>query len=308
MNTNRKNLLKTVIIASVAVLAVSAVLVFLKTRVQPPQSLRYTNPYTDNIHLESERIAQADEQALEQDFQKVTDRIELLKRERLISDEERTSCVSEFVNAYVPAFRDWCEQRFNRPAWPQETLRFMRSRIDEVKRYNAGGGGNVLSTDNAAKLQEVDKILTDYYAAWALNSKAIRSSNDSRTNLNKASQYKRDAHLSKCTALTNLLNNLPSTYQRSHFAYVSALVRGLSISNFPSASDIRSWADKYNTAKRAVNDYNSVATSLYHTSTSNFNLDTYYNQAKTGFRNKISEWDPASIRQAYENTFNVRIY
>ena len=75
------------------------------------------------------------------------------------------------------------------------------------------------------------------------------------------------------------------------------------MSNFPSANQIDEWAEKYKAAKSAISDYNSVASSLYHTSTSDFNLNSYYYEAKSGFRNKISKWDPVSIRRPYEKTF-----
>lgn len=299
MKKAKKNLLKSGLIALAVLLAVSAVLVFLKTRVQPPREITYVNQYKENIHQVSEQIARADEQALEQDFLIVINRIELIKQEGLISEEESAASLSEFVNAYVPAFRDWCEQKFNKPEWPQQTLQFMRRRIDEVKRYN------VANSENVAKLNEVDKILKDYNEAWKLKNAAIRSSSDSRSNLAKANQFKQDAHLSKCTALMNMLNNLPTVYQRSHFNHVSSLVRGLSMNNFQHDYQINEWGSKYKSAKSAVNDYNSVASSLYHTNTSDFNLNNYYLQAKQGFRNKIDSW--SDYATDYETTFNTRL-
>ncbi|MBQ3734621.1 MAG: hypothetical protein II859_11755 [Bacteroidales bacterium] len=307
MKKSNKNVLKITLVVVAVILAVGAVLVFMKTRVQPPTRLTYVNQYTANIHQAAESIANADERALETEFQRVTNRIRLMQQESLITNEEYTGSVSEFVNAYVPAFRNWCEQRFNQSAWPGETIRFMRSRINEVNRYNAEGGNSIVSGENATKLGEVNKVLNDYDAAWKLQNVAIHKSDDSKTNLAKARRYKQDSHLSKCTALVNMLNNLPSRYQQLHYNHVNALVRGLSMAHFPAKNQVREWADKYKNAKSAVNDYNSVASSLYHTTTSNFNLDSYYNQAKTGFRNKISVWDPENIRKPYEQTFGVRI-
>lgn len=307
MKKSNKNVLKITFIALAVILAASAVLVFLKTRVQPPKQLSYVNPYTENIHQASEDIADADEQALETEFQRVTNRVKLMRQENLITEEEYTSSVSEFVNAYVPAFRNWCEQRFNQSVWPSETLRFMRNRINEVKHYNAEGGNSIVSEENTAKLDEVSKVLNDYDAAWKLQRVAIRKSEDSRTNLAKAKRFKQDSHLSKCTALVNMLNNLPSRYQQSHYSHVNTLVRGLSMINFPSKTQVSEWAEKYRNAKSAINDYNSVAASLYHTSKSDFNLESYYIQAKYGFQSKISVWDPESIRRPYEQTFGVRI-
>ena len=304
-----KNLLKVSLIVVAVLLAVSAVLIFLRTRVKPPQSLTYTNQYTEDIHRASEQLANVSGQGLEQDFQRVTNRIELLKQEGLITDEEYASSISEYVNAYVPAFRTWCDKQFNQSVWPSETLRFMRKRLDEVKRYNAQAGNNsALSPENVTKLNEVDETLKKYYAAWKLKDARIRKSADSRANLSKANQYKRDAYLSKCTALMNSLNNLPSVYQKTHFNYVNSLVRGLSMDNYNSASQVSDWAAKYKNAKSAITDYNSAASSIYHTPTSNFNIDSYFTQAKNGFRRYISEWDPQSIRGPYEQTFGVTIH
>lgn len=307
MKKSNKNVLKITLIAMAIVLAVGAVLVFMKTRVQPPTRLTYVNQYTANIHQAAESIANADERALETEFQRVTNRIKLMQQESLITNEEYTGSVSEFVNAYVPAFRNWCEQRFNQSAWPGETIRFMRSRINEVNRYNAEGGNSIVSGENATKLGEVSKVLNDYDTAWRLQSVAIRSSSDSKSNLAKASQYKQDNLLSKCTALVNMLNNLPSRYQQLHYNHIDTLVIGLSMSHFQSKTQILEWADKYKNAKNAVNDYNSVASSIYHTSTNDFNLNSYYSQAKNSFRDKISIRDSENVRKSYEQTFGVRI-
>ena len=246
MKKAKKNLLKSGLIALAVLLAVSAVLVFLKTRVQPPRRINYINQYVENIHQASEQIAHADERGLEQDFQIIINRIELLKQEELISDEEAAASLSEFVNAYIPAFRNWSEQQFNQPEWPQQTLQLMRRRIDEVRRYN------VASSENVAKLNEVDKILKDYNEAWKLKNAAIRSSRDSRSNLAKANQFKRDAHLSKCTALMNMLDNLPMVYQKSHLNHVSSLVKGLSMNNFQNDYQINEWAAKYKSASLSI--------------------------------------------------------
>lgn len=307
MKKSNKNVLKITLIAMAIVLAVGAVLVFLKTRVQPPKQLTYVNPYTEDIHQASKNIANADEQALETEFQRTTNRIKQMRQENLITDEEYTNCISEFVNAYVPAFRSWCEQRFNKSLWPGETIHFMRSRINEVKRYNTESGNSILCEENTAKIDEVSKVLNDYDTAWRLQSVAIRSSSDSKSNLAKASQYKQDNLLSKCTALVNMLNNLPSRYQQLHYNHIDTLVRGLSMSHFQSKTQILEWADKYKNAKNAVNDYNSVASSIYHTSTNDFNLNSYYSQAKNSFRDKISIRDSENVRKSYEQTFGVRI-
>lgn len=307
MNNTSKNLLKVTLIVLAAAAAVSAVLVFIKSRVAPPQRLVYVNQYTADIHKEAEQIANADEQALEQNFQIVTNRIELMQRENLITNEEHTGCVQEYVNAYIPAFRTWCEQRFNQSVWPQETLNFMRNRINEVNRYNTNSGESIINGENTTRLNEVDKILKDYNEAWKLQNVTIHQSSDSRNYLAKARQFKNDNHLSKCTALVNMLDNLPSRYQQLHYRYVNSLVSALSMSRYSSANQVNEWASNYTNAKSAIQDYNNVASSLYSTSTSDFNLNYYYNQAKEGFRKKISPWDPINIRQPYERTFNVRI-
>ena len=84
MKKANKNLLKVTLIVLAVLAAVTAVLVFLKSRMEPPQRLTYTNQYTEDIRNEAEQIANADEQALEQSFKLVINRIELMKKENLI--------------------------------------------------------------------------------------------------------------------------------------------------------------------------------------------------------------------------------
>ena len=305
MKPSNKNLLKATLIFLAVIIAVTGILVFMKTRVQPPKRITFVNQYTDNIHQESVKLENVTEKELKNDFKLILNRIEMMQRENLITEEERTASINEYLNAYVPAFRTWCEDKFNQSVWSQSNLSFMRQRINEIKRYQSNGD-DIINADNMSKLNEVENILTKYYAAWKLEKISIHNSQESRINLNKAKEYKQDPHLSKCTALMNSLNRLTSRYQQSHYNYVNKLVQKLDMSNYPTKYTMNEWAENYTTAKSAINDYNSVASSLYGVSTDSFDLVEYKRAAKYGFREMISAWDPSDndIRRTYNNIFN----
>ena len=305
MKPSNKNILKASLITLAVILAVVGVLIFMKTRVQPPKRIAIVNQYTDNIHQESGKLDNATDKELKNGFNLILNRTEMMKKENLISAEEYTASISEYLNAYVPAFRTWCENKFNQSVWPQADLSFMRQRIKEIKRYQTNGN-EVITADNMAKLNEVDNVLNKYYAAWKLEKISIHNSRESRANLNKAREYKQDPHLSKCTALMNSLNRLPSKYQQSHHYNVNRLVQQLDMSNYPNKYMMNEWAENYTTAKSAINDYNSVASSLYGVSTDSFDLVEYKRAARSGFRDMISSWDPSDndIRRTYNSIFN----
>ena len=305
MKSSKKNILKATLISLAVIIAVTGVLVFMKTRVQPPKRVAFTNQYTDNIHQESEKLNNVSEKELKDDFKLILNRIEMMRQEDLISEEERRTSLGEYLNAYVPAFRTWCEDKFNQSVWTQSNLSFMRQRINEIKRYQTNGN-EIVNADNMAKLREVEDVLTKYYAAWKLEKISIHNSRESRENLNKAKGYKQDPHLSKCTALMNSLNRLKSKYQQSHYNNVYKLVQQLDMGNYPTKYMLNEWAENYATAKSAINDYNSVASSLYGVSTDNFGLEDYKRSARNGFGGMISAWDPSdeSIRRTYNSIFN----
>lgn len=303
MKKTNKTILKVALVVLAAVLAVSAVLVFLKTRVQAPQQLTYTNQYAEDIHREAGEIANTSSKELEQSFLSVTDRIELFRQEGLLSNDECDSRLSEYLNDYVPAFRSWCDQQFHQSIWPGQTLAFMRDRIRELTRYSTAGA--TISGDNTTKLQEVTKVLDDYEAAWKLQSVRITNSSISRPNLQKARNYRQDPYLSNCTALMEMLQKLPETYRRSHHAHVSGLVNALRMSNFTNKSQIDEWGRKYQNAQSAVSDYQSAARQLYNASSDDFGMSTRYQEAKSGFARMIDEYDYEA--ETYYNIFHVRL-
>jgi len=301
MKTKSNYILKVALIVLFAALAVGGVLFFMKSRVQPPKSLEYVNQYTENIEQETNHIAHANEQSLEQDFQRVINRIDLLRSENLINNDEYKTSLSDFINGYVPSFRDWCEQQFNNNVWPKNTLAFMQKRLNEMRRHRS-----ILTEDNKTKLNEVEKVLNDYDKAWKLKKIAITSSAESRTHLHEANQFKQDPHLKNCTELMDMLNRLPETYKNSHYRHVNSLVQKLNIDNY-SKYDVNLWGTRYNEAKSARRDYNNAAPSLYGVETSDFNLDEYYWNAKNGFYDMISVYDRQDIRDSYRDVFGTTI-
>ena len=309
MKKRKNTLIKVILLVLAVVVCVTGVLIFMKTRVQPPTRIDYINPYTEDIHKESERLENATDADISMGFPLIINRIELMKQENLLTEGEQEECLNEFVNSYIPAFRLWCENQFSQSVWPKETLDFMQQRLNELNHYKTHPDGSALiSEENTTRVEEVRKILKDYNEAWTLGRIQIKKASDSRTHLRKANAFKQDPHLSKCTALVNFLNQLPSKYQKSHYNHVKAKVDKLGMTHYPQAEQIHQWAEQYKASKEAIKDYNSVAQSLYRVTQNNFNIDSYYEEAKSGFRSKINCWDPIELRDEYEDTFGSRIY
>lgn len=306
--SNKKGniLLKISLIVLAIVLAVGAVLVFMKTRIQPPINIVMENQFTENLHQLTYQLQNSSDDLLEADYQLLKERIDIMHRENLISDSERDASHAEFVNEYARVFRIWCDHRFMASVWQNADVQFMRVRIKELQQ-----NATEINSENETKLDEVSKVLTDYTEAWKLDKVNIHSSSDSRQYLNKANRYKQDSYLSHCDALMNFLNGLKPKYQSKHYAYVNAMVKKLSNSNYE-LSEISMWAGDYKSAKTAVQDYNNAASSLYGVSSNTFNLSNYYESAKTGFKQRIlrmSQWDNGyyTAKSAYRETFNVSI-
>lgn len=306
MKKKNKTPLKICLILVAVLVAVFAVLMFVKTRVQPPKQIVYVNQYTENLQKLTAHLTNVNDARLESHYQLVTERIELMQEENLISQEERDNSYSEFMNEYVPAFKLWCDHKFSASVWEKPDLQFMRARVTELQQNE-----QLISSENNTKLEEVKKVLTDYDEVWKLGRVNITKSLDSRNYLNKAKIYKQDPVLSHCTAVMNFLETLKSTYQKKHFAYVNNKVKSLKDDNYE-LSEIKKWRDDYNAAGTMIQDYNSAASTLYGVASNNFELSKYFGMAKDGFRRRIqtmSKWDEGynSIRNDYQGVFNVSI-
>lgn len=281
----KKNIfLKICLIVLSVVLAVFAVLFFMKTRVQPPKQLTFTNQYTTNTHQLTSQLSNVTDKQLENDFQLLQERIELLRDEDLISDNEKNESFTEFINEYVTVFRPWCDRKFKASVWEETDLHFMRGRVNDLLQNS-----DVISSENNAKVNEVKKVLDDYNALWNLGTVKITSSYDSKKYLAEAKKYKDDHYLSNCTKVMDFLNGLNSNYQKKHFNHVKSMVNNLTKFNRYELTNLESWNSDYGKAKSAKNDYNNVASSLYGVLSDDFGLYDCFEKAKKGFANRIKE-------------------
>lgn len=257
MKTKKNVTLKISLIVLAVLAAVAGVLFFMKSRVQPPRKIELVNQYDNNLQQLIAQLSSVEEAQLEQEYQLLRERIQLMKEEEMITADDYSNRWMEFLNQYVPRFSAWCENRFLKHVWPKEDLQFMRDRIAELQPDNL-----IINDDNQQKINVVKSVLSDYDKVWKLRDVRITCCDDSRKNLDEAKQYKQHRYLSYCDTVMDFLNQLPDIYKAKHHTHINTLLISLNFSSY-SVDKIQKWGGYYQNAYVAVRDYIGNSSAIY---------------------------------------------
>lgn len=280
MTNNLRKTIKIILLFFCMCFAVVAVMIYMKTRIQPPKSIQYVNQYVNNINRASSSLSVVSDNDLELTYALVNNRISLFRSENLIEENEKIECTRTFSTSYVNVFRTWCEKKFTASVWIDADHSFMRKRIADLRTIN--------NLENVDKLQEVEKVLNDYRSAWRLGSSTVTSSSDSRNRMAKGRQYQNDNYLSHSTKLMEYLDKLPLKLYQSHRTYISYKVNRLFCGNYD-ISQIAQWGEDYRDAQSLVNDFNNNVNALYGESQEDFGLNDQFMAAQYYFDYMINE-------------------
>ncbi len=283
-----------ILVLSIA-LAIGGVMVYAKTRVEPPTAFKPINQFDKDLNQLYSELKKAGA-AREEDmiYLKTVDRISVFEKENRLTQVESDKHRDKLLDCYSPIFLKRCFTAFDKSAWKDLDHSYMlvvSKRLHSVKYSN---GNKALNKTTIDSLALVENIISNYRQAKAVSrSTAYRGVSSAQNTINQAKKYANDQYLSKCTDLRNALNSVSTNIAQSHYSYISSQVEKL--------SEFRYYSQQYYEetlvpqVDAAVTEYDKNATALYG---SKKNVNSLWDRAKEHYNNASQYYNNA---QYYNN-------
>ena len=223
---------KIIILATALIVAIGAVLFFIKTVVDPPVTIEQRNLHAEAIDKAVSRFNSSNKSKTFDDslYVAISNKITLFHKEEYISDAQMDIATNNLVQAYLPLFKSDCYSKFNASKWNEKDHTKMTSRIKELRDLRVDyGNRRAVSGSYETDLQNIETIIQNYKDAKNAAKKSSYSSvNQAKTDIDNANRYITMPYISNCTDLVNKLSNVKVNISNSHYQYLINQVYNLS--------------------------------------------------------------------------------
>lgn len=274
-----------ILVLSIA-LAIGGVMVYAKTRVEPPTAFQPINQFEKDLnHLNSD-LNNA-ESVYEEDmiYLKSIDRISVFEKESRLTQAESDKYRDRLIDCYSNIFLKRCFLAFDKSVWKDIDHHYMLTVSKRLHSVKHSDGSKVLNKTTIDSLALVKKIIANYRQAKKISrSTTYRSVSSAQNTINQAKEFANDKYISKCKELRIALYNVRTNIEQSHYAYISAQVEKLL--EYPYFSKQYYIGTLIPQVDAAVSEYCDKATALYG---SIRDTDILWDRAK-GYYKKASEY------------------
>jgi hypothetical protein len=269
---------KILILIIAVTLAVGGVMIYAKTKVEPPKATPQTNQYLDNLsksYASFGKTHNADQE--DSIFADTWSRISIFVHESKISKTDADKGMDLLVGKYSPLFLNRAFSFFKQNVWYEKDHQYIKNVINTLMQIKHSDGTLALSKTTQDSIAQVEGIITRYYKARAISHYSrFAGVANAQSIISQARQYANDPWLSHCTDLVSSLNNVRSSIGQSHYNHIVAMVEKL--------AQYRSMNQSYyeNTlvpqVDAAVTEYDNKAAALYG---SKRDVNVLWNRAKS---------------------------
>lgn len=269
---------KIVILILAVTLAIGGVMIYAKTKVEPPQAPHQTNQYMNDLSKCYSSFGKVNNGVQEDSILFVTwNRINIYAQEDKISKKEADNGLDMLLGRYTPLFLKRSFALFKQSTWYENDHQYMLWTIKELRKIKHADGSLALKQTTKDSLTQVENIISRYNQARAISKHTHFSGvANAQSTISQARQFANDTWLSNCTDLVRALNNVKPSIAESHYNYASSMVEKLSQYRYYSK-------DYYDNTlvpqvDAAVSEYDNKASALYG---SKKNVDALWNRAKS---------------------------
>lgn len=262
------NLSKILVLLFAALLAVGAVLYFVKTMLDPPAPVIAENGYVTLIDEAVNEYSESRQSSYEESYRPVLDRIERFHTEGRLTGKEydRTRC--ELAAIYAPRLAQDCYRRLMM-SWDDNDMDEMENRIYRLlnQRLYAGGGAVAdRDSESASSLHEIADVLKlSREARNMCAAPSYISLADSRLKMAKIRSFLNNDYLKHNTSLVNGVRDYGSKLGEQHYRALTGLVDALAACMVMSDDE---FSQQYSEAVAAINEYDTNASAVYGTAIS----------------------------------------
>lgn len=282
---------KILILALSIIVAIGMVMIYAKTQVKPPVTLKQNNQYIIDLHSCVSSLGSADS-AYQEDsiFSLTLDRIQVFTTEKKLTAEEADKRKDALLRKYVSLFLKRSFNKFQLSSWNESDHLHMLKVSSELKNIRHSDFSAVLLTATVDSLNMMEGIIFRYRQAKAVsNYTAYNGVVMTQSIIDQANQFANDPWLSHCSNLVSALHNVKTNIAQSHYNYVVGQVQKLSQHTYYTQSYYEDTLVPQ--VDVAITEYEGKAATLYG---SRKNVDDLWSRAKNYY----------NIASNYYNTIN----
>ena len=269
---------KIMILVLAITLAIGGVMIFAKTKVEPPMVPQQTNQYIDDLSKCYRTFSMGLNSNQEDSVLYITwNRIKIFLNEGRITNKQADDATEILLGKYTPLFLKRSFNLFKQSVWHESDHKYMISVIGSLKQIKHSDGSIALKKETNDSLIQIENIISRYNQARVLSRHTHFSGiADAQNTISQARLFANDSWLSNCTDLVRALNNVRPSIAESHYNYAASMVEKL--------SQYRNYSEDYyeNTlvpqVDAVVTEYDNKASALYG---SKRDVNTLWNRAKS---------------------------
>lgn len=277
-----------ILVLSIA-LAIGGVMVYAKTRVEPPIAFQPINQFEKDLNQTYSKLRKAESVRQEDSiYVQTIDRISVFEKESRLAAIESDKHRDRLLGCYSPLFLKRCFSKFGNSVWDTADHNYMLLVSNRLKSVKHSDESLVLNKSTLDSLALVEKIISNYRQAKTISrSTSYHGVSSAQNTINQAKNFANDKYLAQCTELRNALNSVKTSIAQSHYTYISSQVEKL--------SEYKYYSQQYyeNTlvpqVDAVVTEYDNKAATLYG-SKKDVNIlwsraRGYYNEASNYYNN-----------------------
>lgn len=222
--------IKIFILLLAVVLAVGGIMIYAKTKVDPPVNLDPVDQFDIDLAQCNVAIVKGEsEKEIDYKYISTLERIKVYQQEKKIQSSVADKSLDNLAVTYSPLFLKRCFTAFQNVSWSDDDHADMLLRIRGLKDLKHSNGTPVLLKSTSDSLDQVSRIIADYKQARIVSrSNSFTGISNAKSTINQATQYANDQYLSNCLDLVSALNSVKKNIAESHYNYIFSQVAELS--------------------------------------------------------------------------------
>lgn len=279
---------KIIILVIAITIAIGGVMIYAKTKVEPPVATKPIDQFSHNIEMCFKSFATANE-SMQQDsiMQTTLNKINIYVAESKIDLQKGDSDIDKLLSLYSRLFVKRSLAKFSQSVWHDADHTAMLSVISRLRQIKHSDNTVALAKTTADSLSQIENVISKYKQARAICRRTSFSGiSNARSTISQARQFAKDPYLSHCTDLISALGSVKSNIAASHYNYVCGMVAKL--------AQFKSYSQSYynNTlvpqVEEAITHYDDNAKSLYGTKR---NVEDLWNRSRVYYSNALEYYN-----------------
>ena len=219
---------KILLLILAVVVAVGAVLIFVKTQLAPPVEIANKDPYGRVLDAELKLVESKSFPESRRYYEKAADKLKVMNREGLISNEKTDETIVKLDKIYAKEVINYAYRLFSYPTWPENKLKEISDAVYILNTNVVRTGKRTVTPDIEKDFLTIDNVMTDYHRALDMtNDWEFRGLPDAELRLKNLEKYAERPYLSNNATLRNAINKFTVNLSSSHYNYLMQEVERL---------------------------------------------------------------------------------